>query len=209
MLIGLVGLILIRSVMVVWWTSDAALWAGGTYLLTGALLGLATLGAILGRGRRREIWIGAAIFGVGYLYMAMFANQLPYDETFSTRPRAFDQFLDALRPLLPAASSGQHEANRRILEVLERRIPMRFPAGTTLADLLKYVKKTTATPDRPDIPIYADPMGLQEAERSLSSTVQIDLDGVALKTSLALCLRQLGLAYVVKDGWLRISSDGR
>ncbi|MGP0070143.1 MAG: hypothetical protein ACLQGP_41915 [Isosphaeraceae bacterium] len=206
-LIGLAGLILIRSAMAVLWTSEAALWAGGTFLLTCTLLGMATLGAILGRGRRRDIWIGASIFGVGYLFMAMFAHVVPHDETISVYPRATDRFLDALRPLLPPASTGQHEGNRRILEVLERKIPMRFPDGTTLHHLFKYVKEATATPDRPDLPIAVDPLGLQEAERSLNSIVQINLDGVALKTSLALCLRQLGLAYVVKDGRLWISSE--
>ncbi len=64
--------------------------------------------------------------------------------------------------------------------------------------------------DHPDvlgIPIYVDPIGLQEAERSLNSTVQIDLEGVPLKTTLRLMLKQLGLAYTVKDGFLMITSE--
>ena len=38
------------------------------------------------------------------------------------------------------------------------------------------------------------------------STVVIDLEGVPLKTSLRLILKQLGLAYCVRDGVIIISS---
>ena len=57
------------------------------------------------------------------------------------------------------------------------------------------------------IPIYVDPMGLQEAERTLTSTVTVNLDGVPLKTTLRLCLKQLGLTYRIRDGLLFITSE--
>jgi RNA polymerase sigma factor (sigma-70 family) len=56
------------------------------------------------------------------------------------------------------------------------------------------------------IPIYVDPRGLSEAEKTMTSPVTLDLEGVPLKTTLRLLLRQLGLAYCVKDGLLIISS---
>ncbi len=108
--IGLAGLFLIRSVMAIGWTSDAGLWAGATYLLTWSLLGLAALGAILGRGRRREIWIGATLFGIGYMYVSRTPMHAPYDGQVLL-PYAADQFLNALRPLLPPVSRGLATAN--------------------------------------------------------------------------------------------------
>ncbi len=84
---------------------------------------------------------------------------------------------------------------------------MPFPNATSLDDLVKYLKQATATPTRPGIPIYVNPIGLLEAERTLKSTVSIDLEGVPLKTSLRLCLNQLGLVYSVEDGCLRITSQ--
>ena len=54
-----------------------------------------------------------------------------------------------------------------------------------------------------------DPVGLQEAERSLNSTIQIDLEGVPLRRTLQLILTQLGLAYFVEDGILVITSEDR
>ena len=57
------------------------------------------------------------------------------------------------------------------------------------------------------IPIYVDPIGLQEAEKSMTSTVRnINLEGVALRVSLKLLLNQLDLTYTVKDGLLTITS---
>jgi tetratricopeptide (TPR) repeat protein len=96
---------------------------------------------------------------------------------------------------------------RQILEKLDEPISMSFANETPLDDVLKYIKQATTTPTFSGIPIYVDPLGLQEAERSLNSTVQIDLEGVPLKTTLKLILKQLGLAYTVKDGFLMITSE--
>ena len=61
--------------------------------------------------------------------------------------------------------------------------------------------------DGNSIPIYVDPIGLQEAERTMASTVLIDLEGVELKTNFCLRLKQLGLAYSIRDGLLQITSE--
>src|SRR5262245_32329872 len=96
---------------------------------------------------------------------------------------------------------------RQILDKLDEPISMSFANETPLDDVLKYIKQATTTPTFSGIPIYVDPLGLQEAERSLNSTVTMDLEGVPLKTTLRLILKQLGLAYTVKDGFLMITSE--
>jgi hypothetical protein len=95
---------------------------------------------------------------------------------------------------------------KQILAKLEEPISMSFANETPLDDILKYIKSATTTPSFTGIPIYVDPIGLQEAEKSLTSTVTIDLEGVPLKTTLKLLLKQLGLTYTVKDGFLMITS---
>jgi serine/threonine protein kinase len=100
-----------------------------------------------------------------------------------------------LRPALPA------------LTRLQQPIPMRFPNATPLTDVLRYIKKATKKgTDDPGLAIYLDPLGFQEAEKTFMSTVMIDVDGIPLETTLAEILKQLGLAYVVKDGALFVSS---
>ncbi len=172
-------------------------------MLTCAVVGLAIVGAAAGRGRRRAIWLGAALFGAGYMLLV-------FGRPASRPPRAYfptDRMLEALLPLFPPSPRGPYRENARIRAELDRPIPMRFETETPLDDVLKYIKQATTSPDYPGIPIYVDPIGLQEAERSLNSTVQVDLDGVPLRETLGLCLKQLGLAYEVKDGRIRITSE--
>ncbi len=95
---------------------------------------------------------------------------------------------------------------KQILAKMEEPLSMSFANETPLDDILKYIRTATTTPSFSGIPIYVDPIGLQEAEKSLTSTVTIDLEGVPLKTTLKLLLKQLGLTYTVKDGFLMITS---
>jgi hypothetical protein len=91
---------------------------------------------------------------------------------------------------------------------LKEPIAMPFPDETTLEDMLKYIKAATFKDKQPPIPIYVDPIGLQVAEKTMQSTVSLDLDGISLETSLQLMLKQLGLTYSVnKEGLLVIDSS--
>jgi hypothetical protein len=83
---------------------------------------------------------------------------------------------------------------------------MSFPNEIPLDDVLKYIKQATTTPTYPGIPIYVEPLGLQEVKQSISSTIQFDREHVPLKTTLRLILKPLGLSYMVKDGFLTIDS---
>jgi hypothetical protein len=97
--------------------------------------------------------------------------------------------------------------SRAILKKLEEPISMQFPEPTPLDDVLKYVKQASVTENYAGIPIYVDLKALDEAEVKLQSPVIVDLEGVPLKTTLRLLLKQLGLAYCVRDGVLIVSSE--
>ena len=96
---------------------------------------------------------------------------------------------------------------KSILAKLNEPISMSFANETPLEDVLKYIKSATQGPNDTGIPIYVDPVGLNEAEKTLTSPVTLDLEGVPLKTTLRLLLKQLGLTYTVKDGLLTITSE--
>jgi RNA polymerase sigma factor (sigma-70 family) len=120
--------------------------------------------------------------------------------------------------LMIAASAAQLAAQQNdphttaILKKLDEPVAMPFANESPLEDVLKYIKQVTAiagtqgNPGSPGIPIYLDPKGLKEAEVMLSAPVTLDLEGVPLKTTLRLILKQLDLAYCVRDGVLIISS---
>ena len=94
-----------------------------------------------------------------------------------------------------------------IIAKLDEPISMSFANETPLEDVLKYIKSATQGPNDSGIPIYVDPVGLQEAEKTMTSPITLDLEGVPLKTTLRLMLKQLGLTYTVKDGLLTITSE--
>ncbi len=50
------------------------------------------------------------------------------------------------------------------------------------------------------------PQGLQDADKAIDSTIAIDLEGIPLRVTLNLLLRQLGMDYYVEDGILNISA---
>jgi hypothetical protein len=108
----------------------------------------------------------------------------------------------------PGPIEAKDDQSQRIAAELGKLVDMPFKTATSLEDAIKYVRASTKGPSFPDgIPVYVDPLGLQEAETSMSSTVTIDLAQVPLRTSLELLLKQLGLAYQIKDGLLKIVSE--
>jgi len=100
-------------------------------------------------------------------------------------------------------------ANRTIRTQLERPIPMRFPEGVQLSNVLRHVRNATTTTANPrGLPIFIDPIGLQEAGQTMGSAVKIDAQGIPLKKTLRMVLDQVGLSYYVKDGLLLITAQG-
>ena len=102
------------------------------------------------------------------------------------------------------------EKTKAILAKLNERISMNFGNETPLDDVKKYIEQSTqdeAAGLPTGIPIYVDPQGLQDADKTMASTVQISLEGIPLKTTLRLLLKQLNLVYTVKDGLLTITSN--
>ena len=96
--------------------------------------------------------------------------------------------------------------NQAILAELEQPVAMTFSNPTSLHDLMTYIKKATIhEPEFPQgLPIYVDPVGLQDADKTMASPVAIHLSGVPLRTTLALVLDQLGLIFRVRSGVLVI-----
>ena len=162
-IIGLAASLLVVLVAVAGARLAPGLWAGATFLLTCALLGFCALGALCGRGRCRQVWLGAALFGAGYMILTF--GRSPDPPSWPSIPT--DHFLNALRPCpapivggFPISSHRIDSTKERILQELERPVPMRFPNQTPLEDVLKYIRDATMDADGKGIPIYVDPLGL-------------------------------------------------
>jgi hypothetical protein len=188
--------------------------AAAVLLVTQAVLAVAVLAVIYRTQERRAFWLGFALFGWGYMALtwdswwrygadrpemltSMTLDRLEYYLRHS--PGQQVGFLSLIRPF------DSDEKNKRILEKLDEPISVSFNAETPLEDVLNYIKQATTTATYSGIPIYVDPIGLSEADKTMSSTVRnMDLEGVPLKRTLSLLLNQLGLDYVVEYCMLKI-----
>jgi hypothetical protein len=203
-----VGLVAAAFVAVVGlrWVPD--LLAAAALLSTWGLLGLAAVGAVCGRGRRRAAWLGAALFGIGY--MALICDHDPDPPNWPHL--ATDRLLNSLRPWLPhyvrVFPTLSDAANACVLKALEQPVSLHYPDETPLEDVLKAIRDAVRCPDGHGIPIYVDPIGLLEAERTMQVPVSIDVGGVPLRTCLRLLMRQIEMDYRVEDGVLYIDSRG-
>jgi hypothetical protein len=121
-------------------------------------------------------------------------------------PSDFRARLDIAQLSAALIAADPRPQNQEILKRLEEPATLSFARETRLGDVLKSIKNATKGTHKDPIPIYVDPKGLEEAEVSLEAMVRLDLEGIPLRTSLRLMLKQLGLAYCVRDGVLIISS---
>ena len=135
---------------------------------------------------------------------------LPTDTSTTTRDSktAEAPVTTPVSSAVPAARGTLGGTVRRgILARLDDPITISFPYQTPLGVVVRDIKNSTNKGgNAPGIPIYVDPPGLRELGKSLTSTVKIDVKKAPLKNALKQILDQLGLAYVVKDEVLFISS---
>ncbi len=112
-----------------------------------------------------------------------------------------DEKVAGVPPQLPDLD----EKNRQILQKLDETIDLKVENSPTLSDFLKAIKKATTDQTFPGIPIYVDPLGLQEAHVSLNQQIDFrkrDKLGFVIREA----LRPWHLVYRVKDGFLMITS---
>lgn len=100
-----------------------------------------------------------------------------------------------------------------MVDALDRPIALNYPDGADLDSFLKTLKATTTkNPKMPKIPngipIYVDPIGLDEAEKSMGSPVARPpgADSLTLHEHLRRVLEPMGLYYTAKDGFVLITS---
>jgi hypothetical protein len=100
-------------------------------------------------------------------------------------------------------SPGQGH-RRSVQEAMLQPIPLPFARETSLEDVIKYLRRTLGAP------VVLDMGAMNRLELSPQDTVQLELEGVRLKTGLKLLLGQLDLTYrVVAEDNLLIITDAQ
>jgi hypothetical protein len=215
--IGLAGSAAVVTAALAGFWLAPGIWVGVTFLLTCGLLSLALMGAVFGRGRRREAWIGATVFGFGYLVFTFgpLVRSGPTHHLLNAvfrpnYPPAADELLDE-----ELTEDGE---SLRIKKALEEPISIHFPDNTPVKKVLEHIKIATKGPLGKNLVIYADPFEMRTAGVNLDlrqGTIDpvnipqgtIDRENIPVKDALRLCLSPLGLTYRVRAGYVRIIAD--
>ncbi len=104
----------------------------------------------------------------------------------------------------------RNQTNEGLLDVLDRPLALTYPDGASLEQALKNLKLVSmGQPKLPKgIPIYVDPIGLSEADKTMTSTIKRPTTGekLSLRDHLDRMLKPLGLGFTVRDGFLMITS---
>lgn len=188
--------------------------AGAVLLATLGALAFAVLAIVYRAAARRAFWLGFVLFGWGYMALAWESWRgqgaiRPGMFTTITFDRLGSWLQRTNSPTSPwpfANAGGRDFQNRKMQAKLEEPISMPFPTPTPLSEVIDYIRNATRDAKYNGIPIYVDPVGLSEAGKTMTSTVELDLEGIPLKTTLRLVLHQVGLDYDVQDGLVKISN---
>jgi hypothetical protein len=107
-----------------------------------------------------------------------------------------------IKPELANKSDRAIDVSGSVQDVLLKPTRLPFVAETSLADVAEYLRKTYR------IRVVVDAAALKRTKAKLDDKVQLELDGVRLKTGLKLLLDQIGLTYrVVAEDNLLIITD--
>jgi hypothetical protein len=211
MMVLLLGLGLILASL----RSSSGAAAAAVLLVTQATLAFAVLAVVYRAGEGRAFWLGFSLFGWGYMALTWESSLgQSADRPEMLTSIALDHLgawfhrtpepRTALWPFTAPTSADQK--NRLILAKLDEPVSMSFADETPLEDVLKYIKAATSGPRYGGIQIYVDPVALNQAGKTMKSPVTLDVEGVTLRVTLGLLLKQLDLGYVVQDGMLKIGN---
>jgi hypothetical protein len=192
-------------------------WSDVVFLLTGGLLGACVLGAVLGRSR--SCWGGAALFGWGYLWLALNTPVFRHHYQEKGLPgldeppvvNAGCTRVPFLRDLLKTRADFDPR-NAPILRALALPFPARFPEseGWSLSKALDIVRLLAVSEELPNgIPFYVmrpkDPDDREEPTEPAEPTIALDLQPgeVCIATGL---IQMLGPNYgfIVENGRVTI-----
>jgi hypothetical protein len=158
------------------------------FLLAGVLLGLVASGRIVLHAQERS-------------------EMTPRDpgrsnRAAATEPSIRDVRVEPAEAAVPAVREAPRPGPASVQDVLLR--PFRFPFSrpTSLAQVCIHLKQTLG------VPVVLDIAALERQEVDPEDTVQLELEGVRLKTGLKLLLDQVGLTFhVVPEDNLLIITD--
>jgi hypothetical protein len=203
-LLGGLGALAVAIATWLGWRSDPPFGAEVCYLLIWTMLGVAGLGALFGRGRRRVAWLGATAFGLGYILLAFG----PFTSTDLPTNHLLHAILDPGGPRPPNPLTdfevSTDDEVQRIVRALETKVSLHLLTKTPLDQVLGSVRQSVAAAMGRRLVVLKPPEDYPGARQTLDDLITIDRDNIPAGEALRLCLEPLGLTYLVRPGCLRI-----
>jgi RNA polymerase sigma factor (sigma-70 family) len=190
-------------------TTQLAVRASATGAVAPAVAALVE-GALLTMVFTRWIVAGTALlmFGAGAAVLAFQASDAPkaaQDVLIGESGRPNPEV--PARPAPPPEQLGMR--NEALDRLLDQPLAIDHPNKSTLEKFLKYLKEATTKPGSGNsgIPIYVDPVGIDEVGVRITSPIDVvAMEGAPLRQNIRRALLPLGLGFRTKNGLLMISS---
>jgi hypothetical protein len=113
------------------------------------------------------------------------------------------------RAQLIGASTDDSVESRGIASKFNEPIAMKFPDKTMLKDVQSHLAKALKGQKSTPLKVSLDLKDLQKRENAGVVTVSMDVEGVPLRTTLRLLLKQAGLIYSLEKGILHIRDENQ
>ena len=135
------------------------------------------------------------------------ADALRQDEGVKTTPPERAKLEEQERQRLnESVRRATDQKTQLIRQKLDQVIDAEFAGPVTLSQLLKHIKQATTDANFPGIPIYVNPLGLQEVKQNIDVAIEVNRKQCSVREVLWWALHPLQLSYLVKDGFLMIDS---
>ncbi len=113
--------------------------------------------------------------------------------------------------LLAEVSRYRDPVNEAVADIIDQPLVLTYADGAPLEQFLKEIRlRSTGKAKLPrGVPIYVDPIGLSEADKTMASVVKKPpgADQLTLREHLNRVLKPLGLGFTIKSGFLMITFD--
>jgi hypothetical protein len=113
--------------------------------------------------------------------------------------------------LMADLSVYRNTQSEAVADLVDQPLALTYPNQATLAVFLTDIKRNSAGGTRlpAGIAIYVDPIGLSEAKKTMASTVEKPStdEKLTLREHLKRVLKPLGLGFMIKSGFLMITSE--
>jgi len=195
---GLLFSVLVLAIAFGAFRSASQIWARAIFTMTLGILFFGILGAAFRKGEARVWWAGFALSGWAYLVLAFgpWSNDHVRPHLSTT-----DLFANLGGAVHWMKGSGPSSDELKLQTKLQQPVTLQF-VSTPLSDVIDFLRDYT------QVNLVIDHPALEAAGIDPNPPVTFHVEQITGKSAIKLLLRQVGLAYTVRDDVILITTAG-